>query len=109
MDASVVPNDFPRGEILGWVAGTSPKLILRRVDGRYVSRDTDEERRERFVACEELAFDLVKVVTTDQMQHPTFTRDQALERVRSAILDKRWVSEAEADWTVRRLREHLEW
>lgn len=50
-----VPEDFPRGDIAATIPGAQPKFIARKIDGRYVVGLTEEERRERWEYCEDLA------------------------------------------------------
>jgi hypothetical protein len=72
--------------------------------GVYVARQTDDERRERWLLCEDLANQLVSVAQKDALQYPNHTEPQTLERVRKSVASKTWVSPDELTWLMRRLQ-----
>lgn len=106
-----VPDDFPREPDLGAVAGVQPKLLVRKVDGRYQRTLTDDELQVRYDACEDLAAQLAeyasrKIVTSG------LTPDSALSRaeknVRLKVNTGEWeFSQSEMAWVMKRTRQRL--
>ncbi|SAK72523.1 hypothetical protein AWB75_03896 [Caballeronia catudaia] len=106
-----VPADFPREPDPGGVTGVQPKLLVREVDGRYLSALTDEELWVRYDACEDLAaqlseYALRKIATSG------LTRDVALNRAEKGMRLKvdagEWdFSQLEVAWVIKRTRQLL--
>src|ERR1700674_982468 len=66
----------PIAKIVGAVAGTQQKLLVRRVGDRYFDGEADEERRERYKHCEAaVAHDLLEYREQRVVQHPAATRE----------------------------------
>lgn len=104
-----VPEDFPRETLAGSLAGSQPKLLLRKVSDRYVSGLTPDELYERYDAVEDLAKELAaytqrKIVTNG------WGFDEALHRVQLGVENKvrsgTWnISSAEISWLMSRTRQ----
>jgi hypothetical protein len=104
-----VPDDFPRDTTPASLAGSTPKLAGRWIDGKFVVRQTAEERFERWGVCEDLAQQLVAVAHKDAAKFPNNTHEVTLRRVRRGVEGKRWTSVVETDWLMTRLRILLGW
>ncbi len=49
-----IPADFPRQGSLSAVAGAQPKLLARKIDGKFVAGLTQEELHARHDNCADL-------------------------------------------------------
>lgn len=81
MEGLEVPEDFPNGTLSAIVPGATPKLCVKLSDGVYRANQSEEERRERWLICEDLATQLVPVVERDARTHPQQSREETLERM----------------------------
>ena len=61
-----VPDDFPRDVTPASLSGAQPKLAGRLIEGKLVVGLTEDERRERWDICEDLAQQLVGHFATDE-------------------------------------------
>jgi hypothetical protein len=104
-----VPEDFPRDTTPAVVSGAQPKVCAWLSKGRYLTGQTDDERRERWLLCEDLARQLIRVAQKDALAHPDQSRPQTLERVRASVRRKGWVSTDELPWLIERLQQLLRW
>jgi hypothetical protein len=104
-----VPADFPKDVTPALLAGSTPKLSGRMIDGRFVVGLTAEERFERWDSCEDLAQQLVPKTLKDAAKFPMHSHDVTLKRMRRAIERKGWLSVVETDWLMERLRTLLSW
>lgn len=109
-----IPDDFPHGGLATAIAGVQPKLAARLVDGRYVVGETEEERLERYLICEDLAMQLSGYCRRKASENPSWTTDVVLERTRKGsdarITSGQWdISLAEMDWVMLRCKALLEW
>ncbi|MGB6053753.1 MAG: hypothetical protein WBG17_00790 [Burkholderiaceae bacterium] len=107
----VVPEDFPRETLAGSLAGSSPKLLLRKVGDKYFAGLTPDEMYERYVACEDLAQQLA-VYTQRKIETKGWGLDDALRRVELGVEDKvrsgTWdFSAAEISWLMSRIRQTM--
>ncbi|MDR5879425.1 hypothetical protein [Caballeronia sp. LZ032] len=105
-----VPDDFPREPDLGSVTGVQPKLLVREVNGRYVSGPTDEELWERYDTCEDLANQLYEYVSR-KIATAGLSPDVALARAEKGVRLKvdagEWgFSQAEVAWVMKRVQQH---
>lgn len=99
-----VPDDFPRGENLGSVSGFQQKLLMRKVDGKFIAGLTDEELYARFDACADMVEQLVGYCRRKLAERPEMTAPTLLPGVRRGVASKGWgFSEAELDWIVTRV------
>lgn len=103
------PDDFPWDRTPPLLSGSQPKLAGRMINGRFVVGQTAEERDERWDLCEDLAQQLIPKTLKDAEKNPENTRDVTLRRMRRALAAKNWVSRAEMDWLMERLRILLGW
>jgi hypothetical protein len=106
---SKVPADFPKDVTPALLAGSTPKLSGRMIDGKFVVGLTADERYQRWDMCEDLARQLVPKTLKDAAKYPQNSRDVTLQRIRRAIEGKRWTSVVETDWLMERLRVLLGW
>jgi hypothetical protein len=79
------------------------------IDGKFVVGQTASERDERWDVCEDLAQQLVQKTLQDAEKNPENAHDVTLRRMRRALIRKDWVSTAELDWLMERLRVLLGW
>ncbi|SDJ27231.1 hypothetical protein SAMN04487926_14046 [Paraburkholderia steynii] len=109
MTDSHVPEGFPRDNAPPVVSGAQPKVCARLSNGAYVVGQSDDERLERWLICEDLARQLVAVAEKDALAHPDQTSSQTLGRVRASVAHKEWVSPDELAWLIGRLQQLLGW
>jgi hypothetical protein len=105
----VVPEDFPRETPAGSLAGSSPKLLLRKVGNKYFAGLTPDELDQRYAACEDLAQQLA-VYTRRKIDTHGWDFDDALRRVELGVEKKvrsgAWdFSVAEIAWLMARTRQ----
>ncbi|MGF6739598.1 hypothetical protein [Paraburkholderia atlantica] len=106
METSDVPEEFPRESTPAVVPGAQPKICARLSHGVYVSGQSDDERQERWLICEDIAKQLVPIARNDALSHPPH---ETLERVRVSVARKAWVSPEELAWLIKRLQVLLGW
>lgn len=111
MNQRVIPDDFPREQPARVVTGAQPKLVVRLIEGRYYAGLTEEELRERYDLCEDLAHQLAGYAARKMAEHG-WLLDDAMSRVEKSVTRKvsmrRWeFSPAEITWTMRRAHELL--
>jgi hypothetical protein len=104
-----VPEDFPRETRMGSLAGSQPKLLLRKVGDRYAAGLTTDELYERYAAVEKLANELA-VYTQRKITSKRWAFDEALRRVELGVENKvhygTWnISAAEISWLMSRTRQ----
>ncbi|TXD63271.1 hypothetical protein FUT88_03090 [Ralstonia sp. TCR112] len=109
-----IPTDFPRESPFGSAPGAQPKLLVRLVDGRYVTGLTEEERLERYEVCEDLAQQFVSYCSRKIAENRSLTHEMCLARARKGFALKvqqgEWdFSPAEQDWVMNRARRILGW
>lgn len=109
MEEDDVPAEFPRDPTPAVVPGAQPKVCARLSHGVYVAGQTGDERRERWLVCEDLAKQLVPVARKDALSHANHSPHQTLERVRVSVAHKVWVSSDELAWLMLRLQALLGW
>jgi hypothetical protein len=109
MEVGDVPDDFPRDTTAAVVSGATPKVCVRLVGRKYCADQSDDERLECWLVCEDLAAQLVAVATRDAVSNPELSRQQTLQRVKTAVQAKNWLPAGELDWLLRRLKALLGW
>jgi hypothetical protein len=109
MEISNTRDGFARHLTPAVVPGNQPKLALVLPDGVYVVGQTELERYERWLMCEDLAKQLVSGARRDRASHPEKSPAQTLERVQKSVGRKHWVSPDELAWLMHRLRTFLDW
>jgi len=96
-----IPEDFPRGPGPGAVAGAQPKMLLRRVDGQFVSGWTEEELATRYDVCADFVIQLTSYARRKLDAHPQWGRAGLEARLAAGIRAKPWgFTEAEISWMV---------
>lgn len=104
-----VPEDFPQSSFLiGTPSAQHPFDSTLSWRG-YVAWVTTEERCDRWVFCETLAKQLLPSVQDEAAKFPSQSTEDALGRVWLAIARTGWVSLAELDWLVLRMKTLLQW
>ncbi|MFM0684855.1 hypothetical protein PQQ77_02625 [Paraburkholderia strydomiana] len=111
MAACNVPDDFPRELRLRAVSGAQPKMLLRESSDRYHAGLTNEELRERYEACEDLAHQLA-TYTKRKMTESGWSLEEVLPKVEAGVVRKirggLWdFSAAEVLWVMGRMRRAL--
>lgn len=109
MNFNDVPDDFPRPTLPAVVPGAQPKAGFALSWNVYIRGQTPEERYERWSICEDLAKQLLPVAQDDAAKHLHHLPDESLGRVRVSVARKGWVSPAELDWLLERMRTLLQW
>lgn len=106
--SNLIPDDFPREQPLGSVSGVQAKILVRLVDGKYISGLTDQEIAERFDNCLDLVDQLYKYCIRKQKEQPDLSVETLLLSVRESITRKGWdVTPAELDWIMSKLNGQL--
>ncbi|AQV92670.1 hypothetical protein BJN34_02035 [Cupriavidus necator] len=109
MNLNDVPDDFPQPWLPAVVPGGQPKVGATLSWNVYVGGQTPEGRFERWFICEDLAQQLLLVAQSDAAKHPHHSPDETLGRVRVSVARKGWVSPAELDWLLQRMKTLLQW
>ncbi len=98
-----VPSDFPR-KFGGSVSGVQNKLIVRKIDGRFVEGMTEEELWVRYDACQDLATKLAEYAIRKRSRYAELSIREFLRRVRAGVVKKGWdVTPGELDWVMTRV------
>ncbi|MDM0024631.1 hypothetical protein [Variovorax saccharolyticus] len=106
--AHQIPSDFPRSLELGAVAGYQSKLAVKMVEGRFVEGLTDEEHKERFLACQDLVEQLESYCRRKLRENAALDVPTLLPLVRRGVVNKDWdLSVSELDWIMNRLSDRL--
>ena len=108
-----IPADFPRESHPASVQGVQPKIAVGRDGERYITGLTEDELRERYEACEDLAQQLATYCTRKAAEHPDWTVEFNIERTARGLARKvsagEWdVSVAEQQWLMTRVREKFQ-
>lgn len=109
MSVDDVPEDFPQFSFpIGTPSAQHPFDATLSWRG-YVAWVTTEERYDRWAFCEALAKQLLPFAQDEIAKHPSQSTECALGQVWLAVARTGWVSLAELDWLVQRMRELLQW
>nr|CUV25957.1 conserved protein of unknown function [Ralstonia solanacearum]CUV28138.1 conserved protein of unknown function [Ralstonia solanacearum]CUV35045.1 conserved protein of unknown function [Ralstonia solanacearum]CUV38487.1 conserved protein of unknown function [Ralstonia solanacearum]CUV59124.1 conserved protein of unknown function [Ralstonia solanacearum] len=104
-----VPKDFPQSSFpIGALSAQHPFDATLSWRG-YVAWVTTEERYDRWAFCEALAKQLLPFAQHEAERHPSQSAEGVLGRVWVAVARKGWVSLAELDWLVQRMKTLLQW
>lgn len=110
MSLDEVPDDFPRSTPPHMAIGDELVNIVAEGSWRaYIAGVGPEERYHRWLYCEALAKDLLLLARHEAEKHPSQSPEDTLGRVWVAIARKGWVSLAEVDWLVLRMKALLQW
>jgi hypothetical protein len=101
--ATDLPKDFPRG-CGGALSGAHPKLSVTRVDGTFVASPSDDELLRRYLACEDLASQLIALARRKRPRYAELPLKDFLRRFRQGVLHKRWdIDTDELTWVMRQV------
>jgi len=106
-----VPADFPRPLYAGAISGAQPKLLMVQYNGRFYSPGcTPPELYERWDICEDLACKLATASLQSKAgKRAHIAEIEILAQYLPRLIAKKWTSEAEARWIIRRVAEKLSW
>jgi len=101
----VVPSDFPRDPFPAALSGSQPKFSARLIVGRYVVGLTQEERKERYLACMDLVDQLTAYVNRKHAQKTDPTMSAVLDNVAGRIAHQgSELGSVELNWIMKQLR-----
>lgn len=104
-----VPDDFPVTAIPSAVSGAQPKISLVEEGGKFYAPGTSpSEVLAAFQMCEDLVSQMIPYC---QRKLATFEGDQeaTVKATLRGLLAKRWCSDAQCVWTMRRVAQKLQW
>ncbi len=104
-----VPDDFPVTATLSVLSGIQPKLSLVEEGGKFYAPGTcPSEVFAVFRMCEDLVSQMVPYC---QRKLATFECNQeaTLKAALKGLLAKRWCTEAQSVWIMRRVAQELQW
>lgn len=107
-----VPEDFPRGEVIGAVSGFAPKVLLvKSADGKFAApKLSQEELAYRFQKCEVLAGKVSRAAVRSKEGPLAHLGEAAiLEKYLLPMRRDFFASQAEAEWIVRTAASILNW
>lgn len=99
-----VPDHFPRDLRPAALSGSSNKLALRLIDGKYVAGSTPDERAERYEICAERIELLLRYCQQKMRDDPMQKLNLLLDKVERSV---KAISPVELDWCMDRLRQAL--
>lgn len=106
MTSTPLPEDFPQASPTGAVPGAQPKLLAHELRGRLVVGQCDQDVRERYVMCEDLAHQLVAYSARKRTDNPFWSETQLRDKVAQSVRQKAFgwgLSPAEAEWVLERI------
>ena len=104
-----VPEDFPVTAALSAVAGAQPKMSLVEEGGEFYSPGTSpSEVIAAFQMCDDLVSQMVRYC---QRKLATFEGNQeaTVKAALKGLLAKRWCTDAQCVWIMRRVVDELQW
>lgn len=112
--SSLLLANFPRALLLGAVSGAQPKLLVRGIDGEYVTGLTDDELLSRHDYYEDLVQQLVAYSLRKSKANPDWTHEFNLARTTKALAENgrtgKWdVTIDEQAWMMARIIKLLGW
>ncbi|CAN7592440.1 hypothetical protein LJR118_004465 [Acidovorax sp. LjRoot118] len=106
---SGIPADFPIVAIPSALSGAHPKMSLTEEDGKFYAPGTSpSEVATAFEVCEDL---VVQMVPYCERKLTAFQGDQeaTLRAVYRSLLSKKWCTDLQSEWIVRKTAERLGW
>ncbi len=106
---SGIPVDFPIAAIPSALSGAHPKMGLIEEDGKFYAPGTSpSEVATAFEVCEDL---VVQMVPYCERKLTAFQGDQeaTLRAVFRSLLSKKWCTDLQSEWIVRKTAERLGW
>ena len=104
-----VPNDFPIAAVPSAISGAQPKLGLVEEHGKFYAPGTSPSE---VVATFHMCADLVsQMVPYCQRKLAIFEGNQeaTVKAALKGLLAKRWCSDAQCVWIMRRVAQELQW
>lgn len=104
-----VPEDFPVTAVPSAVAGAQPKMSLVEEGGKFYAPGTSQgEVMAAFQMCDDLVSQMVpycqrKLATYEGNQEAT------VKAALKGLLAKRWCTDAQCVWIMRRVVDELQW
>lgn len=100
-----VPDDFPSNPFPAALPGAQPKVAARLIDGQYVVGLTEDERRGRFLMCQDLVEQLTGYAERKRTERTDLTLPALLNAIDASVRTKGWeVASIELDWIMGRVR-----
>lgn len=106
---SGIPADFPIAAIPSALSGAHPKMSLIEEGGKFYAPGTaPSEVATAFEVCEDL---VVQMVPYCERKIDAFQGDQeaTLRAVFRSLLSKKWCTDLQSEWIVRKTAERLGW
>lgn len=101
----VPPSDSPRDSFFAALSGSQAEFSARLIDGRYVVGLAQEERKERYRACMDLADQLTGYVNRELAQKPALTMPARLDNISGQIAHPGWeLGSVALDWIMKQLQ-----
>jgi len=100
-----IPPSFPRPAPGGAVPGVQPKLLVRRDGASFVAGPTEQEVRDRYDMCEDLAHQLVAYIVRKRAESPEQSAPQLHDKVTQSFRKKAFgwgLSPGETEWVLDR-------
>ncbi len=104
-----VPEDFPVTATVSAVSGAQPKMNLVEEGGRFYAPGTSPgEVLAAFQMCDDLVSQMVPYC---QRKLPTYegNQDATVKAALKGLLAKRWCTDAQCVWIMRRAVDELQW
>ncbi len=100
-----VPDNFPRDSYFGALSGAAPKLLARKIDGKYVVGPNLEEVFERWTAVEDIAQQLktkvLKKLASGEVKEPHLYYVDQEKKIRVAGWN---LTASETQWLMNRVK-----
>lgn len=106
---SGIPADFPIAAIPSALSGAHPKMSLVEEDGKFYAPGTSpSEVAAAFEVCEDL---VAQPIPYCERKLASFQGDQeaTLRAVFRSLLGKKWCTDLQSEWIVRRVADQLNW
>ena len=104
-----VPKDFPATAVPSVVAGAQPKMNLVEEGGKFYAPGTSPgEVMAAFQMCDDL---VAQMVPYCQRKRATYEGNQeaTVKATLKGVLAKRWCTDAQCVWIMRRVVDELQW
>lgn len=110
-DYASIASDFPKLEHWGAVPGSQMKLLVVEFEGKYYTPgDTPPERFMRWQNCEDIAQQFCTASLNSKAGKRSYMSEEAIiDQYLERLIDARWMTIAEAHWTMRCTTQMLGW
>lgn len=106
------PADFPRENAPGSVSGVQPKILVVKVDDRFISEVDEEEIYRRWLVCDDLVQQLVAKTVKRMREGRVADLDDYVNKLQQWLEAQEWdgwkVTGPEARWTCDRIKALVE-